>query len=270
MRKEVEDAISFIKPNFFPLPKIALILGSGLGDFADKFNIFKKISTKQIPFFPQSTVHGHAGYLIFGTYLNTPVLALQGRTHFYEGYPMSKTTFIIEIFQELGIKMLIVTNAAGVINQNFKPGDLMLIKDHIHFMFNSPLRGLTNQHSTNLVSMSDAYSNDYHKKIIELAQNCNINLKSGTLFTTSGPTYETSSEVKMIRELGGDAGSMSTSGEVIASAHAGIKVIGISCLTNYATGMSKSKLSHEEVTETANAVKDKFIALLSKIIANNI
>jgi purine-nucleoside phosphorylase len=190
-------------------------------------------------------------------------MAVQGRTHSYEGYSLNKVSFIVEIIHALGINILLVTNAAGSTNPRIMPGDLMLITDQVNFLFNSPLRG-----NHNFTDMSNPYSSELTGKIEKIALQKGIALKKGVLWTSSGPTYETAAEIKMIHKFGGDAASMSTVPEVISANTYGIKTIGISCITNFATGISPEKLTHEDVTQTAKNVKQKFISLVSAIIAD--
>ncbi len=241
-------------------------MGSGLGAFADTLADKIKIPTEEIPHYPKSTVEGHQGYLVFGTHEGVPLLAVQGRTHYYEGYPIQEVSFVVRIMKGLNINALLVTNAAGGVNPNFTPGDLMLITDQVNFLFNSPLMGKSEFGDPRFPDMSDAYSAKYFDQIEKIALQRNITLKRGVLWVSSGPSYETGVEVKMIQKFGGDAASMSTVPEVIAAKHAGMEVIGISCITNYATGISSEKLSHNEVTETAELVKEKFLSLVTGII----
>ena len=262
----LNESVQYIQSLTNIKPELGIILGSGLGIFADKLSIDKKIPTTEIPHYPKSTVEGHAGNFVFGHWKNIPVLAIQGRTHFYEGYPIEKVTYVIRIMAALGVKTLIVTNASGGVNPNFVPGDLMLITDHINGMFRNPLIGPLKYGGDRFPDMSDAYAAEYFKVIENIADEKKIKLHRGTLYVSTGPTYETAAEVKMIRQLGGDSASMSTVPEVIAANHAGIKVIGISCITNLATGIGAEPLSHSEVTETADKVREKFIQLVSGII----
>lgn len=266
MNKQLSEALQHINTFNPPIPKAAIILGSGLGDFADTLDNMIKISTRQIPNYPVSTVEGHSGYLIFGFHKNIPILAVQGRTHYYEGYPIQKVTFVVKIMKAIGIKVLLVTNAAGGVNPGFKPGDLMLITDQINFLFNNPLIGPNDYIGPRFPDMSNAYNSQYFGMIEQIALKHNIALKRGVLWASSGPSYETGAEVKMIQKMGGDAASMSTVPEVIAAVQSGIQVMGISCITNYATGISSKKLTHHDVTLTANNVKEKFLKLVSGII----
>ncbi|HID38643.1 MAG TPA: purine-nucleoside phosphorylase [Calditrichaeota bacterium] len=265
-QEKLAQALQFIRAKTDLLPRAGIILGSGLGDFADTLDNKIKIATEEIPHYPKSTVEGHHGYLVFGTHKNVPLLAVQGRTHYYEGYPIENVTFIVRIMQALGIGVLLVTNAAGGVNPRFKPGDLMLITDQINFLFNNPLIGTNPYGGPRFPDMSDAYSKEFFSPVENIALSKGIALKRGILWVSSGPSYETAAEVKMIRKFGGDAASMSTVPEVITAVQAGLKVMGISCITNAATGLRRNKLSHKEVTETANMVKEKFLTLVSGII----
>ena len=266
MNADLNDTVNYIKQQTQIKPSIGVILGSGLGSFADTLESSDRIPTEKIPHYPKSTVAGHKGNLVFGHSQGVPVLAVQGRTHFYEGYPIDKVTYIVRIMQALEIKLLIVTNAAGGVNPRFVPGDLMLITDHINGMFRNPLIGPVKYGGPRFPDMSDPYASEFFEDIESLALQRNIALRRGVLYTSTGPTYETAAEIKMISKMGGDAASMSTVPEVIAAAQAGIKVVGISCITNMATGISTVPLSHGEVTETANLVRDKFTDLVAAMI----
>lgn len=268
MNDKVKQAVERIRTYTDLAPKAGIILGSGLGAFADTLDDKVKIPTAEIPFYPKSTVEGHQGFLVFGTHKGVPLLAVQGRTHYYEGYPIQDVTFVVRIMQALEISVLMVTNAAGGINTRFVPGDLMLITDQVNFLFNNPFMGKQEHEGARFPDMSDAYSAEFFDPIEKIALKRNIALKRGVLWVSSGPSYETAAEVKMIQKFGGDAASMSTVPEVIVAKHAGMKVVGISCITNYATGISSDKLSHSEVTETAELVKEKFLSLVSGIIEN--
>ena len=266
MNEKVKQAIDVIRTYTDLSPKAGIILGSGLGAFADTLDNKVKIPTEKIPFYPKSTVEGHQGFLVFGTHKGVPLLAVQGRTHYYEGYPIQDVTFVVRIMQALDIAVLMVTNAAGGINPRFVPGDLMLITDQVNFLFNNPLMGKQEYEGPRFPDMSDAYSREFFEPIETIALERNVALRRGVLWVSSGPSYETAAEVKMIQKFGGDAASMSTVPEVTVAKQAGMKVVGISCITNYATGISSDKLSHAEVTETAELVKEKFLALVSGII----
>lgn len=266
MNPELQQSLQFINPQISIKPKLGIILGSGLGSFADKLHSKIKIPTEKIPHYPVSTVHGHKGFLVFGDWEEVPILAVQGRTHFYEGYNIQKVTYVVRLLAELGIKTLIVTNAAGGVNSEFAPGNLMLITDQINNMFQNPLRGPLTYGGPRFPDMSEPYSTRYFDLVETVARENNIDIKRGVLYVSSGPSYETAAEVKMIAKLGGDAASMSTVPEVIVARQTGMEVIGISCITNHATGISSKPLSHEEVTDTANLVQQNFFNLLSGII----
>jgi len=266
MDPQLQQTLEYIHERVRIRPRIAIILGSGLGSFADKLENKTKLSSDTIPHYPKSTVEGHLGYLVFGEWKGIPLLAVQGRTHYYEGYSMEKVTFVVRIIAALSVTTLIVTNAAGGINPDFMPGDLMLITDHINNMFRNPLRGPLRYGGQRFPDMSDPYSIKYFNLIEDVARKNHITLKRGVLYVSTGPSYETAAEVRMIAKLGGDAASMSTIPEVIVANHENLDVIGISCITNHATGIGESPLNHKEVTETAKFVEKKFLMLLSGII----
>ncbi|MFL0251548.1 purine-nucleoside phosphorylase [Clostridium neuense] len=261
------EASRYIKEQINIKPKIGIILGSGLGDLAKAAVEAKTIKYKDVPHFPVSTVKGHAGQFVFGKLDGVEVVMMEGRFHYYEGNKMENLSLPIYVMKTLGIEKIIVTNAAGGVNTKFKPGDLMIIKDHINFTGDNPLIG------TNIDEMGERFpdmSNAYDKKLVEVikkvASNLKIDVVEGTYFMMTGPSYETPAEIKMIRILGGDAVGMSTVPEVIAANHCKIKVIGISCITNMAAGILDVPLNHKEVIETSNKVKDKFSRLIRGII----
>ncbi|RLD16020.1 purine-nucleoside phosphorylase [candidate division KSB1 bacterium] len=265
-KAQVKEAVSFIRRHTEMQPRMAIILGSGLGPFADTLENSTVIPTETIPHYPRSTVEGHAGALVFGLHKGIPVLAVKGRTHFFEGYPIEQTTFVVRIMQELNIPLLLVTNASGSTNLRVPPGSLMLITDQVNFLFQNPLRGPLEFGEPRFPDMSNVYTREFFDLVDQIALDRGVALKHGVLWVSTGPSYETAAEIRMIRRFGGDAVSMSTVPEVIAAAHAGMKVIGISCITNYATGILPRKLTHDEVTETANRVNKQFTSLVSGII----
>lgn len=263
----VEEATNYIRTQTSIAPMIGLILGSGLGQLADEIENKAVISYGDIPHFPQSTVSGHKGQLVMGTLKGKPVVAMQGRFHYYEGYTMEKVTFPVRVMEQLGIETIIVTNAAGGINKDFTSGQLMIITDHINNMGTNPLIGPNNDEvGVRFPDMSQAYD----KILIEHAETCalalGIDVQKGIYVGNTGPVYETPSEVNMLRILGGDAVGMSTVPEVTVARHAGIRVLGISCISNLAAGMLDQPLSHEEVIETTDQVKDDFLQFVKKII----
>lgn len=264
-----ENAAIFLKEKYTKTPKIGLILGSGLGVLADEIEEPVKIPYHQIPDFPVSTVEGHAGQLVFGLLDGVEVVAMQGRFHYYEGYSFEKVTFPVRVMKQLGVEILIVTNAAGGINENFEPGDLMLISDHINNMGSNPLIGKNDAKlGPRFPDMSDAYRHDLREQAKVIANELQIPVKEGVYVGNTGPTYETPAEVKMLRILGGDAVGMSTVPEVIVARHAGLDVLGISCISNMAAGIVNQPLSHEEVMETTERVKANFLKYIKAIVAS--
>jgi purine-nucleoside phosphorylase len=266
MTVELKESLQYIMERTEYKPLTAIILGSGLGAFAELLEKSDKISTASIPHYPASTVEGHAGFLVFGTLNEIPLLVVQGRTHFYEGYDISEVSYVVRLMSALGVRLLVVTNAAGAVNKNFRPGDLMLITDHINYMFRNPLRGQLQYGGDRFPDMSESYNREYFSLVDEVALENEIVIKHGVLFAETGPSYETAAEIKMISGFGADAVSMSTVPEVIVAKQAGLNVIGISCITNMATGISEKPLDHQEVTEIATLVREKFLKLLAGII----
>ena len=262
-------AAKFIKEKIGDfIPEVGIILGSGLGDYADGFESVV-IPYKEIPGFESSNVQGHKGQLVFAEINGKKVVMMQGRYHFYEGYSMQTVTFPVKVMKKLGVKTLIVTNAAGAVTEEFKPGDLMFITDHINFMGTNPLIGKNDDSlGVRFPDMSEVYS----KELIAIGENSakklNINYQKGVYAGTTGPSYETPCEVRMFRLLGANAVGMSTVPEAIVANYCKIKVLGISCLTNYAAGVTNNPLNHQEVIETAEKVKISFKNLLSDIIKN--
>jgi purine-nucleoside phosphorylase len=263
----LQQAAAFIKEKVKVMPQLAAILGSGLGPFAEAAQNTTIIPTNTIPGYPVSTVSGHAGRWVFGEIEGKKILVMQGRVHTYEGYPIARVTFPVHLMAELGIQKLIVTNASGGVNPQFKPGDLMLIDDQINFMFANPLRG---QHERKWgprwPDMSDPYSRELQDIAMKVAGNLQIPLRRGVLLASKGPSYESAAEVQMARRLGADALTMSTVPEVIAAVYRRLQVLGISCVTNLATGISPQKLDHAEVTETANRISATFARLMRGIV----
>lgn len=247
-------------------PEIGIILGSGLGELADEYCDYA-ISYNDIPNFIKSTVQGHKGRLVFAEIEGKKIVMMQGRSHFYEGHSMSAITYPVKVMKLLGVKTLILTNAAGSVNENFKPADLMLITDHINNMGSNPLIGPNdNTLGERFPDMTEVYK----KSLIEIAKKCAVKLglviQEGVYWANSGPSYETPAEIKMIRQLGGDAVGMSTVPEAIVANYCGLNVLGISCITNAASSDTSGKLSHEEVIDAANNAKTKFKSLILEII----
>lgn len=264
----MQETLNFInaKTNNFK-PEIGIILGSGLGDFAQSFDAIATVPYSEIPGFEASTIQGHAGQLVFGNIAGKNVIMMQGRFHFYEGHPMPTAVFPVKVMKKLGVKTLIVTNAAGAINKKFKPADLMLISDHINFMGTNPLIGKNDETlGTRFPDMSEIYKKDLIKIAQKCAQELNIEVQNGVYAACTGPSYETPAEVNMLRILGADAVGMSTAPEAIVANYCGIKVLGISCITNAAAGVNPNALTHQDVIETADIAKSKFKSLLLKVL----
>lgn len=250
-------------------PEVALILGSGLGDYADEIKIEQTIAYTEIKGFPVSTVKGHKGRFVFGYVENTPVVIMQGRVHYYEGYPMSDVVLPTRLMGMLGAQKILLTNAAGGVNPSYQPSDFMMITDHITTGVPSPLIGPNlDKLGTRFPDMSEVYSRRLQKIIKDCARECNIELQEGVYVQFTGPNYETPAEVRLARNWGGDAVGMSTACEAMAARHMGLEVCGISCITNMAAGISKAELNHKEVQETADRVANAFKKLVTKIIVS--
>lgn len=259
--------IEFIRSEAPFDPEFSIILGSGLGDFAEQLQVIKSISTSDIPGYPVSTVVGHKGKIHFAEYENKKLILFQGRVHFYEGYNINKCIIPVFISHKLGANNLLLTNAAGGINKNFTPGDLMLNTSFNGILIKKELTnliGLTDQRGKNyFVNLPDGELNNVIKKS---ALDEKINIKEGVYWYTKGPTYETPAEIKFFAKFGADAVGMSTVHEAVYASYLGMKVAAVSCITNLAAGISNQKLSHSEVTETANKVKDTFARLVKAAI----
>lgn len=245
------------------LPEIGIVLGSGLGDFARQVEKSAEISYDSLPDFPVSTVAGHAGKLIFGYVRSVPVVVMQGRVHYYEGYSMEQVVAPIRLMGMLGAKKLLLTNAAGGVNTDFTPGDLMVITDHISAFVPSPLRGENPEAlGPRFPDMSRVYDEEMRRAVLTAGETLGQPLRQGVYLQWQGPNYETPAEIRMFRTLGADAVGMSTVCEAIAARHMDLRVCAISCITNMACGILPQPLSHEEVQQTADRVKDKFQALV--------
>lgn len=248
-------------------PEIGLILGSGLGDYAESIQIEEILEYSDIEGFPVSTVSGHKGRFLFGYVEGVPIVAMQGRVHYYEGYPMQDVVLPVRLMGKMGVKKVILTNAAGGVNYDFHPGTLMLITDHITSLVPSPLIGPNEDTlGVRFPDMSEVYSRQLRDIIKKAGENTGVELKEGVYVQFTGPSYETPAEIRMCRAIGGDAAGMSTACEAMAARHMGLEVCGISCITNLAAGMSDQPLDHKEVQETANKVSADFKRLITESI----
>lgn len=249
------------------IPRAALVLGSGLGDYAKNIQIVDTIDYHDIEGFPVSTVSGHAGRFIFGYVGDVSVVCMQGRVHYYEGYPMSDVVLPTRLMKMMGAGVLFLTNAAGGVQDGMKAGDLMMITGQISSFVPSPLIGANMEElGPRFPDMSEVYDKDLQQIVRGCANELHIPIKEGTYVQFTGPAYETSQEVRMAKLLGGDAVGMSTACEAVAANHMGMKILGISCITNMASGISEVPLSHEEVKETADEAAPKFEALVTAVI----
>ena len=266
--KQLHEAADYIKAkmNGFE-PEVAMVLGSGLGDLAEEIDNPIIIDYKDIPNFPVSTAPGHKGRLVIGELEGKKVLCMQGRFHYYEGYEMYQVVFPIQVMKLLGIEKLIITNAAGCVNRDWEPGTLMLITDHIKLIDESPLRGSNLEElGPRFFDMSNVYNRDLQKLALNAAKTVGVDLKQGVYMYFSGPNYETPAEIRAADTIGADAVGMSTVPEVIAASHCGIKVLGLSCMTNMAAGILDQPITGEEVLETSARVKNEFQMLVKAIV----
>lgn len=262
------ETVEFLRARIPVPPVVGVILGSGLGDFAAAVEDRVEIPYAKIPGFPASAVVGHAGVLVAGTLGGVPLVVLSGRIHFYEGHPMSAVVTPARVLGLLGCRDVIVTNAAGGIDRTFSAGDLMLISDHVNLFGTNPLIGPNDEaFGARFPDMSDAYRADLRKLAKAVAKRIRVPLKEGVYVGVTGPSYETPAEIRAFRALGASAVGMSTVPEVIALAHMGVGVLGISCVTNMAAGVLAQPLHHEEVLETTRRVKDRFVKLLTALVA---
>lgn len=262
-----ESAAQFVLKQTVLRPRIGLVLGSGLGGFADSLTTAAQIPYAEIPSFPQSTAIGHAGRMIIGECGDVTVAAMQGRVHLYEGYSTQQVAFPIRVFGRMGIRAVILTNAAGGINREYQQGALVLIRDHINLQGQNPLLGPNDDRlGVRFPDMTQAYAKDYRAMAREEASKLGMTLHEGIYAALPGPSYETPAEIEFLRRIGTDLVGMSTVSEVIAARHMGIKVLAISCVTNMAAGILDQPLSHEEVLETGERVRTIFESLLKAVL----
>ncbi len=265
--REIQEVTQFLKNRVEAKPKLAIVLGSGLGQFVNEIKDQKAVPYSEIPYFHETQVEGHSGKLIFGTIRDIPIVAMQGRWHFYEGHSMSSIVLPTRVLCMLGVQHIILSNAAGGLNTKFKQGDLMIIEDHINFMGDNPLTGNESiQFGPRFPDMSEPYCQKAIAILESVSKKHGISLQKGVYASMRGPTYETPAEVRMLQAMGADAVGMSTVPEAIAARHLGVRVSGISCITNMGTGIQKEPLHHEEVQKIARQV----ISRLSKVLLDSI
>lgn len=287
LERELKESLGVIAKKLGGKPRVGIILGSGLGGFVESLDHLKTLPYSQIPHFPTSTAPGHAGRLCFGSVGHVggfDVIAMQGRVHYYEGYPMERVTYPVRILAGLGVKSLVVTNASGGANPSFRPGDLVVLRDQINLMGASPLvgvgeashhasgQGMATEEGTraafarDLVDMSEPYDDEYGEIAMRAGIRLGLSMRRGVAGAVAGPSYETPAEVRMLRQLGADTVSMSTIPEVIVARSLGLRVLGIACVTNLAAGLGPTPLSHEEVLETTRHAADGFGRLLRAVL----
>ena len=265
--EDIQGAVAAVRAKSSTAPKVGVILGSGLGAFARRVDEPLAIPYRDIPNFPVSGVQGHAGELMLGTVGGVPAAVMNGRVHYYEGYSMEKATFPVRVLAALGVTRLVVTNAAGAVNSTFAPGDFMVIVDHINLTGQNPLRGPNDERlGPRFPDMSSTYWIEGRKIWHEAARDAGIPLHEGVYCGLAGPSYETPAEIRMLQRIGADTVGMSTVAEVIVAAHAGIKVAGLSVVTNRAAGLSSSPLSHDEVKEVGARVQGVLCDLLAGVV----
>jgi purine-nucleoside phosphorylase len=267
MITKIDEAASYVRSKTALQPRAGIILGSGLGHLVESIDVEVNLPYSDIPGARTSTVAGHSGRMVLGRAGQLPVVVMQGRVHFYEGYAMDEVMFLSRVIGRLGIKQLIVTNAAGGVNTSYEAGDLMLICDHINLMGINPLRGPNiDELGVRFPDMTEAYDPSLRQIAREVGKEIGLPLKEGVYLALSGPTYETPAEIRALRILGADAVGMSTVPEVIAMAHMGIPVLGISCITNMAAGILNQKLTHQEVMDTTQRVGKQFVDLVLGVV----
>lgn len=267
MNEKIKQASDYILSKISKQYQVGIVLGSGLGGFDETINTHTVVEYKDIPYFPQSTVPGHKGRFVFGDINGVNVMLMSGRFHYYEGYSMQDIAVPIRVMKLLGIEKLILSNATGGINPDFRAGDFMLIRDHIKFFSDSPMRGKNDEaFGERFFDMSNAYDKDLRELAKRCATEKGIALQEGVYAFMSGPNFETPAEIKMLGILGADVVGMSTVPEVLTAVHCGIQVLGLSCVTNLAAGISKTKLTHQEVMEAGKLANEKFSILVREIV----
>jgi len=265
--EKIQNCVRQIREKTDFVPDVAVVLGSGLGEFAKQAQIVASVNYSDIEGFPVSTVKNHAGRFIFGYVNGVPVVMMQGRVHYYEGYDVSDVVLPIRVMGLLGAKTLILTNAAGGVDPTFRPGNIMMITDHISCFVPSPLMGKNIEElGTRFPDMTNVYNSDLRKLIVKAAEDTGVEIKQGVYMQLTGPNYETPAEIRAYGIMGANAVGMSTAIEAMAANHMGLKVCGVSCITNMAAGLNSEPLSHEEVAQTAARVACEFEALMARLI----
>lgn len=268
MSSSLDQALPYLREQLKGFtPEIGLILGSGMGDFAAQVQNPVVIPYHDIPGFPRSTVEGHEGQWVCGTLEGRKVMIMQGRFHYYEGYSIQTVAIPVRVMRSLGATTLVVTNAAGAVNSSYKPGDIMVIRDHLHLIYQNPLMGANaSEFGTRFPDTSNAYPADLASMAVEEARKAGLTAHQGVYLMNTGPSYETPAEVRMASRLGADAVGMSTVPEVITAVHAGMRVLGISYIANMAAGLSSHALSHQEVMDTMTSIKEPFTRFLTQAL----
>jgi purine-nucleoside phosphorylase len=267
MLQQIQETKDFLEGKTTISPMVGIVLGTGLGNLSSEINITTAIPYSEIPNFPVSTVEGHSGQLIFGTINNVPVVAMQGRFHYYEGYSLKECTFPIRVMHALGIQNLFLSNASGGVNINFNIGDIMLITDHINMLPDNPLRGKNiDELGPRFPDMSEPYNAELNKMVIEIASQNNINIQQGVYAVLSGPTFETPAEYKFMKIIGADTVGMSTVPEVIVANHMGLPCMAMSIITDLGVDGKIVEISHEEVQEVARAAEPKMTLIIKKLL----
>ncbi|WP_215730260.1 purine-nucleoside phosphorylase [Alkalispirochaeta alkalica] len=267
MYEQLGETREWIQAQTDLVPSVGVVLGSGLGGLVGHLQVEREISYQDIPHFPVSTVAGHAGKLVFGSLGSTRIVAMQGRLHYYEGHPMRSLAYPIALMKMLGVKTLVVSNAAGGMNPAFEPGDLMVITDHINLFGDNPLIGLNDERlGPRFPDMTEVYSRGLIDLAEDRARALGVSLKRGVYVGLSGPAYETAAEIRYMQSIGGDAVGMSTVPEAMTARYLGLDVLGISCITNMSTGLATEKHSHQEVLKTAQAAAERFCKLVANVV----
>ena len=266
--RQLKEAVKFLQKKYPQRPEVGIVLGTGLGKFSEEVEIEKEIAYKDIPHFPVSTVEGHKGKLIFGNLRGRKIVCMAGRFHFYEGYDAEEVVFPVRVMKLLGIQALLLSNAAGAVNPDFKVGDLMIITDHVSFFTPNPLIGKNNPDlGPRFPDMSEPYKKELIQKARDIAKRLNIKLREGVYYAVTGPTFETRAEYRLVHRLGGDAVGMSTVQECIVANHMGLPVFAMSVITDIGIREDENIITHEEVLQAARAAEPNFAAIFREMIA---